>query len=164
MKRKFIKWVIEISPADVEIVSASSILRTRSNEFESFVVGMIAMIEAKGYLLNEDGCHDSNRSGSLSKYYEFIKFTDELETELVVEIRISDHLAPSKFQNGKKLTGEMRRARYLTNRRMPETAEEFDSSRIPVAIPVDIIFNDKYLTSYFQALKEINYLVNNVLE
>lgn len=164
MKHKFIKWVIEISPANTEVFSASSILKTRSEEFGSFITGMITMIEAKGYLLNEEGCHKSNRRNSLSRYYEFIKFTDDLELELVVEIRISDHVLPNKVKNGKLLSGDARRAKYLNEKRMPELAKEFDSEFIPVSVPVNIVFDQHHFTSYFKALKHINRLVNFVLE
>lgn len=164
MKHKFIKWVIEINPSDVEITSAITVLNTRSNEFESFVVGMITMLEAKGYLLNEDGCYDSDVPGSISKYYEFIKFTDNLETTLAVEIRVSDHTLQDKIIDGKKISGKRRRSTYLDTTRMPEIAKEFDSPRIPVSVPVDIVFNDQHMLSYFEALKYINRLVNDVLK
>lgn len=157
-----IHWDIDITPQDEAVYSASSILNTKSDEFSSFEGSMIRMLEDADYLLHKQ--YDSNNIGSISKYYEFLKFTSDLKVKLLVAIRISDHKVPDKDVKGKRRKAQYIRRKYLREKRIPEIMDEFNLKERPIDVDVDIVFNDQHFVSYYEALEHINKLINTKLK
>lgn len=145
------EWDIEISPQHLDIAS-STILDTQSNEYQSFIDGLIDNFETYGYELYNDPeyTHLSNR-GSQSWYYTFLKIEDYVEIRVVVNVRISDHDNVDRHHR----TAAERRASYV-NSVGDKLADEFGTSLKPLKIPVNIVFNDRNFTSYTRALFAIH--------
>jgi len=145
-----VEWDIEISPQESQIV-ASSILDTRSREYQSFVEGMIANFSIAGYKLHRssDYTHPSNRKNSQSEYYTFVKLENNVVVQVIVHVRISDHVVESDV-------GGQKRQRYV-DRISQEIVEEYKSpNKRPLSIPINIIFNDETgIESYEEALAVI---------
>ena len=141
-----IEWDIEIFPK--EDISASTILDTRSNEYQSFIKGMVMSFEDSGYELYNDPTytHQSNK-GSDSWYYTFLRIENGTEIRVIVNVRVSDHANPDKPWG----TADERRNRYVSRIR-DELAKEYEVKKKPMRVPVDIIFNDENYTSYTDAL------------
>lgn len=140
------EWVVEIYPKDSS-VTASSILDANSSDYDNFIQSMIDMFTYAGYELYNDPeyAHQSNR-GSESWYYTFIKVEDLVEIRVIVNVRISDH--PNK--DFKRATAQERRNNYSA-RIAKELAAEYDVSKIPMSVPVDIVIDDNYCKSYLAA-------------
>lgn len=160
MKTRVIRWTMEITPQTERIYSAESILNTRSEEYASFIESIITMLENAGYLLNED--HSSNQQGSVSQYYEFLKFREDATVKLVLSIRISDHKSPDRIVKGRRMTAKQRRQEYLDTTRSAELMQDFSTTNRPISIPVDIIFNNQHFLSYIEAIKYIHQLINQL--
>lgn len=144
------EWDIDIYPQDPNVLG-SSILQTKSNEYPSFVKGMVMAFEDHGYELYNDPSytHQSNQ-GSDSWYYTFLRVEEYVEIRVVVNVRISDHLNPDKPWG----TATERRQKYVTKVR--DTLEqEYQVAKKPMRVPIEIIFNDDNFTSYYEALFEI---------
>lgn len=161
-KTRVLHWNIEITPQDAEVYSATSILDTKSDEFSSFEGSMVRMLEDANYLLHKQ--YDSNEPGSISKYYEFLKLTDDLKVKLLVSIRISDHKVPDKKVKGKRMKARALRQKYLREKRIPEIMEEFKLQERPLDVDVNIIFNNQHFVSYYEALEYMNKLINTKLK
>lgn len=161
MKIQVIHWDIEIIPQDDGIFSAQMVFDNKSQEYKSFINGIKAMMEAKDYQFIVS--YDSPYEDSNSKYYEFLKVTDELKIKVVISVRVSDHIVPDSKREGQPTSSKRRRSNYLLTKRVPELMKEFNTTEIPVVVPVDIVFDDKHFWSYFEALKYINNLINNRL-
>ena len=144
------EWDIEIEPRE-ETVVAGSILDTQSNEYQSFIEGMIDNFAEWGYELYNDPeyTHKSNK-GSDSWYYTFIKVEDLVEIRIVVNVRISDHAN----KDTRRSTADERRSRYV-DKISDELASEFGSSPRPMRVPINIIFDDNHFTSYSGALFQL---------
>ena len=146
-----IEWDIDIIP-QIENISSATILDTTSNEYQSFIEGMVLQFEDYGYELynDPDYTHKSNK-GTESWYYTFLKIEDLVEIRIVVNVRISDHDNPDKPWNNASAL----RNKYVTKVR--DTLEnEYQVSKKPMRVPVNIIFNDDNLQSYSEALFEIH--------
>lgn len=143
-----VEWTIDIYPKS-SVIEGASILDTRSNEYQSFIQGMIANFGTAGYELYTDTqyTHPSNRKESNSWYYTFLKIEDYVAIRVIVHVRISDHPIPDKNYG----TAVERRGRYLT-RMAEELTKEYDLKDKPLTFPVDIIFDDHYCRSYVNAL------------
>lgn len=95
-----------VVPIDINIVvtpdniAASTIYR--DDDLQSFINTMVGTFIANGYELHSE--EGSNRPGSQSAYYVFLKLTDDnIKLKLIVSLRISDHVLPDR---GKKLTAK----------------------------------------------------------
>lgn len=141
------EWDIDICPQTSSIAS-STILDTRSNEYQSFIEGLIDNFETYGYELYNDPeyTHRSN-FGSDSWYYTFLKVEDYVEIRIVVNVRISDHDNVDRLHR----TAAQRRSSYV-NKIGDELADEFKTNPKPLKVPINIVFNDNNFTSYTQAL------------
>lgn len=149
-----ITWDIDIFPQD--LIEGASILDTRSNEYQSFIKGMVMAFEDAGYELYNDPIytHQSNK-GSDSWYYTFLRVENFVEIRIVVNVRISDH--PNKDRPWG--TADDRRHKYLSKVR-DELQDTYQVSKKPMRVPVEIIFDDDNLTSYTEAL----FLIHDKLE
>lgn len=148
-------WDIEIVPASVK-VTAASILDTQSNEYQSFIEGMISAFEDYGYELYNDPeyTHKSNK-GSDSWYYTFLRIENYVEIRVVVNVSISDH----DNKDRPWATAADRRSSYV-NKAGDKLADEFNTNPKPLKVPVQITFNDEHFRSYNSAL----FYVHDTLE
>lgn len=133
------EWTIDIVPQNEAKYTAESILNTRSEEFASFVSGIIMNLGAAGYLLND--MNVSDHGNGVSEHYEFLKCDENKIRKIIVNIRVSDHRT-SDGQNDVK---------NITN-----ISENIIRH---ISIPVDIIFNDEHFTDYYGALKYAHSLI-----
>ena len=158
-KIKTIKWTVEVIPQEMQY-TVESVVSTRSEEYNSFVDGVIIMLELKGYLYNREYTHKSPDSESM--YYEFVKFDDDLQIKLLVEFRISEHPLPDIVdKDGKKITGH-RRLQNKAEKRATQVMKDFHNEEIPVSVPVNIIFDNQHFLSYEEALLYINRRINRL--
>lgn len=148
---------IDIIPSEIDIKS-SSILDTRSNEYQAFIRGMVMAFEDAGYELYNDPTytHQSNL-GSQSWYYTFLRIEDYVEIRIVVNVRISDHVNKDKPWG----TAEERRQKYSTKVRN-DLEQEYQVSRKPMRVPVEIIFDDDNYDSYTEALFAIHDKIEDI--
>lgn len=142
-----IEWDIDIFPQE-ELIEGSSILDTRSNDYQAFIKGMVLAFDDYGYELYNDPnyTHQSNK-GSESWYYTFLKVEDSVEIRIVVNVRISDH--PNKDKPWG--TAQDLRQKYTAKIR-DDLETEYQVSRKPMKVPVEIIFDDNNCISYVDAL------------
>lgn len=141
---------IEIYPKEEIINSATSILNTQSDEYNSFIDGIIVNFGNAGYELYSDTqyTHPSNNPESNSWYYTFLKIEDQIMIKVIVHVRVSDH----PLRDKKSGTARERRTRYL-RKISRELKDEYELESMPYAIPVDIILDKKDLAkSYTSAL------------
>lgn len=153
------EWNIEICPEDAAI-NSSTILDTKSNEYQAFIKGMIVAFMDNGYELynDPDYTHESNKH-SQSWYYTFLKIEDLVEIRVVVNVRISDHSNKDKpWGTAKEL-----RENYV-NSIGDKLADEFETNVKPLKVPVEIIFNDDEFTSYTKALFAIHDQIADIEE
>lgn len=149
---------IDISPK--EIIQSSSILDTKSNEYQSFIKGMVMAFEDAGYELYNDPTytHQSNQ-GSQSWYYTFLRIEDYVEIRIVVNVRISDHFNKDRPWG----TANERRQKYTTKVR-DQLEQEYQVSKKPMRVPVEIIFDDDNYDSYTDALFAIHDKIDDIEE
>lgn len=154
-----IEWDIDIFPKSNEIQS-STILNTKSNEYQAFIEGMVTAFDDAGYELYNDPSytHQSNK-GSDSWYYTFLKIENQVEIRVVVNIRISDHYNPDKPWG----TAEQLRQKYTMKVR-DALEQEYQVKPKPMKVPVNIIFNDDNYTSYMDALFGIRDKIDDIEE
>lgn len=156
--RQTIRWEIIISPQDHSVLG-STILDTKSQEYKTFIQSVINALDSADYLHNDDADHSSSNANSQSMYYEFLKFTGNLDVKVLLHVRVSDHLVPDKH----KKTASQERQDWLDNSRSVDVQNDFKSKIRPTCVPVEIIFNDSYYTSYKEALNAIMDMIQNDL-
>ena len=148
MKTTVIRWNIEIYP-QLDTIASSSILNTKSEEYESFIDSLCGILDAKGYELYDE--RPSDTKGSQSMYYEFLKLADDAKIKLVIFVRISDHMFPGREMDGKYASPRKLQLKYHT-RRAGELAKDANMNERPLFVNVNIIFDDRHMSSYDEAL------------
>ena len=133
MKTNIIQWTIEIYPQD-KTVDSSTILRTRSAEYDSFIESMVGMLEWKGYLLNAETAPDK-KDGRYTSIFEFVKLTeDEQKSRVSVSVSVGSD----------------------------SVMMEQDANDIPIYVPVEIVLGNHRCMSYMDAILELNRLINQL--
>ena len=158
MFKKTIVWKINIT--DVDIVLSEVYINKNDNDYKDFRNSMVDLLEDNDYLLYEKE-HESNRDGSISEYFDFVRCTDDLEITVEVHIRVSDHLMPDKEINGVIMTGKQRTLQYLQQTWIPKMKKSFPTTvKNPHINFLDIVIEGVHYVSYDDALMRINHLVN----
>lgn len=151
------EWTIEIYPKD-ESIQSSTILDTQSNEYQSFIRGMVVAFKDAGYDLYNDPeyTHESNK-GSQSWYYTFLRVENLVEIRVVVNVRVSDH------SNKDKPWGTAKELREAYVDKMGDAlAAEYETAPRPLKVPVEIVFNDDGYTSYTRALFAVRDQIDDI--
>lgn len=152
-----IEWTVEFNNSE-DTILAKSILNLKSSEYQSFLDGMVKMLDAKGYNHATKYDHKSNRPGSKSMYYTFIKQCEDKTVQVVVEIRVSNH--SNKSKNG--VPHAISRKTYRKYNVLPQIMKDTNTTNVPQDFPMEIIFNDQHFTDYISALSYVNRKVNQL--
>lgn len=141
---------IEIhSSTFAHILSSSDLTDT---EYDSFITGMISQFNIAGYALNVDSdyIHSSNVPGSLSEYYTFTRWVDDIQVIVVMHVKVSDHPDKSKHC----VPANAKRAKYVA--KISNEISKNSGADSVVPIPMDIIFDDKHFKSFSSAQFYLN--------
>ena len=132
-----------VSSSYSEILSATSQDLT-GTEYESFITSMISQFKLSGYSMSyeDDYTHSSNVPGSMSEYFTFTKWIDDVQIIVVTNVRISDH---PDVPRG-RLSAQEKRANYVA-RVGQEMSKDKDPSYV-ATYPLDITFDDKHFKSF----------------
>ena len=146
---------IEILCDLAEIESSTDLT---DSEYDKFITSMMSIFYSRDYTMSRDPdhTHPSNRTASLSEYFAFTKWIDDIQVIVVINVKVSDH--PDNPKNG--LSGDDKRAQFV-GKLAKGIAKNYSSNNI-ISRPVDIIFDDKHLHSYSSAQFKLNSELNVV--
>ena len=153
-----IRFEIEIEIISSKYFSILSSTDLTDTEYDQFIVSMIAQFKMDDYSLSveDDLTHDSNFPGSLSQYFTFSKWIDDVQILVVVNIKVSDH--PDHAKHG--VSPEQKRANYVA-----KVGKRLSSTLNPTYVatyPLDIIFDDKHLKSFSSAQFMVNSKIKSI--
>jgi len=147
---------LEVNVSGYESVLSSTDLT--GTEYDSFIISMIAQFDRDGYQVsqNSDYTHSSNRPGSLSEYFTFTKWKDDVQIIVIVNVRLSDH---TDVPRG-KLSSQQKRAKYVSKIGQ-ELADDKDVEYV-ASYPLDIVFDDKHFQSFSSAQFYIHSIIKKI--
>ena len=161
------EYEIEVFAEQYSDILSATDIDMSGTEYDDFITDMISNFRKNSYSLSyeEDYTHHSNFPGSMSEYFTFTKWYDDVEVIVVVNVRLSDH--PDKGKYG--MSARQKRVDYV-NRIGKEIADKH-GAREDIAYPIDIVFDDKHFTSFSSAqahvrseLKRIEAEVQQIIE
>lgn len=152
MKTKVVRLTVDIESD--EIITSSEELTQEDIEYSNFEEDIQVNLELRGFILEEE--HESDRSGSCSKYFTFSKVEDDLKLKLVIVLRISDHKGRSKqISKGVWKSEKQLRAHYAKKKAEALMKDKYQQSNFPEVRSLDIVFDNTHYTSYTKALRAV---------
>lgn len=147
---------IEVNVSGYKNVLSSTDLT--GTEYDSFITSMISQFDIAGYEVSQnfDYTHSNNRPGSLSEYFTFTRWEDDVQIIVIINVRLSDHTDVSRG----KLSSQQKRAKYVSKVGQ-ELAEGKDAEYI-ATYPVDIVFDDKHFQSFSSTQFYIHSLIKKI--
>lgn len=121
-------------------------------EYDSFIISMMALFQSAGYSVSHDEeyTHYSNRMNSLSEYFTFTRWVDNVQVIVIVNVRISDH---PDVPRG-RYTSDEKRSNYVS--RIGKEIADSKGTDQYISYPLDITFDDQHLKSYTSAQFKIH--------
>lgn len=125
------------------------------SDFDDFKDTIIEMTESLGFVEYEN--HSSNRDGSISWYFSFVRETELniLKVEYMFFMRVSDHILPNETESGfnRKQAEKQYREHVTKSARWMNPSLPEDVNIIPVPINISIDSETNY--TYMNALDEV---------
>ncbi len=152
MKKNVFLFIVDVI-VDVEIIEASFVYDPDSAEFRDFEDDILDAFDLRGYELEDEMYSD--RNGSKSRYYMFTKVVNNEILEVLVKLRVSDHMPDDRIRRGQTIKQKDLSKKFAKDYADKLIERHYPNTKKYKIRNINILFNDVNYQSYDEALNAI---------